>query len=241
MVTRLCVLWTIFVVASLLIQTTLAHMALLYPMPRGGIRDKKQYNGKVHAFIGFDKKRTLPCNGYDRSGPITQLRAGQIIDVRFWGPALQEKFYDNLPPRPSNKRGKQINQARHGGGFCQFSLTYDGGKTFHLIGEYTESCPDFYYAWKVKIPDNVPSCNETGKCFFIWSWTAVNVPQFYMNCVDVKIQGKVGGKLPSKGIQIVNAPGYQKGVTAKGDGAGDMTGDGPNPDEVRANVKGTWS
>ncbi|KAG0293799.1 hypothetical protein BGZ98_002035, partial [Dissophora globulifera] len=121
-------------------------MALLHPMPRGGVRDKGQFDGKVHAFIGFDSDRKLPCNGYNKVGPITNLKAGEIVNVRFWGPALEEKYLDSLPPKPSGSR-HQINQARHGGGLCQMSLSHDGGKTFRLIGQYSKSCPDFYYEW----------------------------------------------------------------------------------------------
>ncbi|KAI1316179.1 hypothetical protein EDD11_010351 [Mortierella claussenii] len=224
----------------MLVQTAVAHMALLYPMPRGGVRDTKQFDGKVHAFIGFDHDRSLPCNGYNKPGPVTNLKAGQTINVRFWGPALPTKYLDTLPPKPSG--GNQINQARHGGGFCEMSLSYDGGKTFHLIGKYSRSCPDFYYDWPVKIPDNAPSCNTPGKCLFVWSWTAVNVPQFYINCADIRIQGRAqGGSLPSTGIQIVDAPGYKKGVTEPGDGAGDKMGKGPISSEVKDNLSGKFA
>ncbi|KAK3818339.1 MAG: hypothetical protein J3Q66DRAFT_337339 [Benniella sp.] len=116
------------------------------------------------------------------------------------------------------------------------SLTYDGGKTFHKIAEYTRSCPDFHYEWPVKIPDNVPSCDTLGQCLFIWSWTAYRVPQFYMNCADVVIQGRnKTGVLPKEGIQIVNADGFEKGVTSLGDDT-DKIGNGPNPDEVGLNL-----
>ncbi|KAF9346817.1 hypothetical protein BGX26_001670 [Mortierella sp. AD094] len=215
-------------------------MALLYPMPRGGIRDTKQFDGKVHAFIGFDSDRALPCNGYKNPGPVTNLKAGEVINVRFWGPALPEKYLDTLPPKGS--ASSQINQARHGGGLCQFSLSYDNGKTFHLIGQYSKSCPDFYYDWPVKIPENAPSCDKPGQCLFVWSWTAVNVPQFYINCADVTIQGKAsGGKLNSKSIQIDDAKGYKMGVTEPGDGAGDKRGNGPIQSQVQANKNGAFN
>lgn len=58
-----------------------------------------------------------------------------------------------------------IDQARHGGGTCEFSLSYDGGKSFHVIATYTKTCPDAGYEWPVKIPKNAPSCHDpdTGK------------------------------------------------------------------------------
>ncbi|KAG0084007.1 hypothetical protein BGZ93_001474 [Podila epicladia] len=215
-----------------------AHMAMLYPWPRG-YNSSKGWHKEIHAWIGFSPDRVLPCNGYG-PGLVTQLKAGQQVNVRFWGPKLGKNYMNRLPAMPGSK-DPQLNQARHGGGRCQFSLSNDGGKTFHLIGEYTHSCPDFYYAWPVKIPDNVPSCNQAGKCLFVWSWTAVNMDQFYQNCADVVIKGKSDGTYPKKGIQIVDVKGYPQKVFATGDGFENKKGRGPNPREVRNNLRGKWN
>lgn len=67
--------------AVLLAQSAMAHMSLLYPMARGSIGDKRQFDFEAHAFIGYNRKRTLPCNGYNKVGPITKLKAGQIVNV----------------------------------------------------------------------------------------------------------------------------------------------------------------
>ncbi|KAF9950947.1 hypothetical protein BGZ72_007481 [Mortierella alpina] len=214
-------------------------MAIGYPRPRGAI-GTDQYDAEVHAFVGYNKKRTLNCNGYPKMGPVTPLKAGQIVDVRFWGPALGKEYMNRLPKIPKNI-DDQMNQARHGGGFCEMSLSYDGGETFHKIGEYTKSCPDFYYKWPVKIPDNAPSCTEAGKCLFVWTWTAVNVPQFYINCADITIEGKdEGGTIEADGIQIVDVPGYKQNVMAEGDGYGDGLSKGPNKAEIRKNKNGEF-
>lgn len=55
-----------------------AHMAMLYPWPRGyrnGVMEPE-----VHAWIGFSPKRTLPCNGFG-PGRVTRLEAGQVVKV----------------------------------------------------------------------------------------------------------------------------------------------------------------
>ncbi|KAG0014024.1 hypothetical protein BGZ82_001942 [Podila clonocystis] len=210
-----------------------AHMAMLYPWPRGYDR-KRGMDKEIHAWIGFNSKRVLPCNGYG-PGIVTQLKAGQQVNVRFWGPALGKTYMNRLPRRP-DPRSSQLNQARHGGGRCQFSLSNDGGQTFHLIGEYTHSCPDFYYEWPVKIPDNVPDCNVAGKCLFVWSWTAVNMDQFYQNCADVVIKGKRKGVYPKEDIRIVDVKGYEKKVFETGDGFENKMGKGPKSSEVKENV-----
>lgn len=67
--------------AVLLAQSAMAHMSLLYPPARGSIVDRKQFDSEAHAFINYNDKRTLPCNGYNKVGPITKLRAGQIVYV----------------------------------------------------------------------------------------------------------------------------------------------------------------
>ncbi|KAI1316180.1 hypothetical protein EDD11_010352 [Mortierella claussenii] len=144
-----------------------------------------------------------------------------------------------IQPKPTDRR-HQFSQARHGGGTCEFSLSYDGGKTFHLIGRYTKSCPDAYYEWPVKIPSIVPSCNKYNRCLFVWSWVANILPQYYHNCADVKIGGIQNGRLPSKGIQVVDFSGHQQHVTAPGDSAGEKMGRGPNKDEIEANLHGSW-
>lgn len=82
------------------------------------------------------------------------------------------KDADHLPK-------KSIDEARHGGGLCEFSLSYDGGKSFHVIATYTKTCPDAAYEWPVRIPDNIRSCDDPGKCLFAWSWTAALIAQFY--------------------------------------------------------------
>ncbi|KAG0268169.1 hypothetical protein DFQ27_007400 [Actinomortierella ambigua] len=206
-------------------------MSMLYPTARGG-PNTKEFDGEVHAFIAYDKKRTLNCNGYG-PGPVTKLKAGDVVKVRFWNPSLPRAYWNKLPPK------NKFPQARHGGGTCQFSLSYDGGKTYHLIGEYSKSCPDMYYEWPVKIPENVPSCKNN--CLFVWSWTAVTVPQFYQNCADVEIEGlDKGGSLPKESISIVDAPGYKKDVVVPGDGFGEHTGKGPISSEVSQNLRGKW-
>lgn len=143
---------------------------------------------------------------------------------------------DRVPPKTL-----RLNQARHGGGLCQFSLSTDGGDTYHRIGEYSHSCPDFYYEWPVKIPNNVPDCNKPGKCLFVWSWTAANMDQFYQNCADVVIKGKSNGEYPKEGITIVDVKGYAQKVFAAGDGYRNDMGRGPIANEVKKNLQGSWN
>jgi hypothetical protein len=235
-----------------LVATVQAHIGMLYPPVRGGVippNNKKApgYNGRFSAFIGYrDDHGTVkfPCGGYPR-GPRTTLQAGKIVNVRFYTTSMKKSSNLHMiakqPKKPSS-RSREISQARHGGGMCEFSLSYDGGKTFRLIGRYTRSCPDIYYYWPVKIPANVPSCTNYGKCLFVWSWTANILDQYYHNCADIRLTTtrKSNFKLPPKGIQIVNFGKYPKKIRAPGDGLNHNAGSGPNKNEVNNNMKNAY-
>ncbi|KAF9088028.1 hypothetical protein BGX27_002809 [Mortierella sp. AM989] len=232
-----------FTVALLLIISYIAvasaHMGMLYPTPRGGY-GTKQYNGRFHAFIGYkDSRWTLrfPCGGY-APGPVTKMKAGEVINVRFYSSSMKSADLKKQPRPTSPKR--QFSQARHGGGQCEFSLSYDGGKTFGLIGRYTRTCPDAYYQWPVKIPKNVPSCTTKNKCLFVWSWTANILPQWYMNCADIRLSGVANGKRPKGDIQIVDFKGRKTGVKAPGDGNSHRSSTGPSKKEIENNMKGIY-
>ncbi|KAF9096642.1 hypothetical protein BGX27_001099 [Mortierella sp. AM989] len=226
-----------------LLATVAAHGGLLYPTPRGGY-GTKQYNGRFHAFIGFKDKKWVnrfPCGGF-APGPVTNFKAGARVNVRFFASAMKDKDLKKQPKLTSPNR--QFNQARHGGGLCEFSLSYDGGKTYHLIGRYTKTCPDSYYEWPVRIPANAPNCNQKthkNKCLFVWSWTANILPQYYHNCADITISGSKGKpRLNKTGIQIVDFAPHKTGVTAPGDGSKRKAGPGPSGKEVRDNLNGKF-
>ncbi|KAF9938793.1 hypothetical protein BGZ65_012154 [Modicella reniformis] len=222
-----------------LIAGASAHMALLYPTPRGGY-GTKQYNGRVHTWIGHkDSKwnQRFPCGGY-APGPVTQMKAGQTINVRFLASTMSDKQIKTQPNPTSS--GKQFSQARHGGGTCEFSLSYDGGKSFRRIGRYTKTCPDAYYVWPVKIPNNVTSCKKKNQCLFVWTWTANILPQYYQNCADIYLEGlDKGGVLPRNGIEIVDFKGYKTGV--KGDGINHKSAGGPSKTEIKENKDGKYA
>jgi hypothetical protein len=152
-------------------------------------------SGNVHAWIGYEDKK-FPCGGY-KKGPVTTYSAGEIIPVRFWNFEIDD--YKKFPPP------KGLSQSRHGGGACEFSLSYDGGKTWKVIGQYTKTCPDIYYEWPVQIPKNVPSCNDSDKCLFSMSWVAYSTDQYYHHCANILIKGaESGGELPQLDMTIVN-------------------------------------
>ncbi|KAF9964197.1 hypothetical protein BGZ70_006798 [Mortierella alpina] len=173
-------------------------------------------------------------SGY-ADGPVTKLKAGEVVPVRFWTFGVPDKCDK---PATSIKGG---DQARHGGGYCEFSLSYDGGKQWRVIGQYTRSCPDIFYEWPVLIPQNAPSCTDSKRCLFSFSWVAFSVNQFYHHCANVEIQGSTNGKLPPLKMTVADlkAP---RTVHAEGDAKkGKGKGSGPDPREVRLNRGGFFA
>ncbi|KAG0379649.1 hypothetical protein BGX24_012289 [Mortierella sp. AD032] len=199
---------SLILLATMLLESA-AHIAMLYPMPRGGY-GTKEFNWRIHTFVGYEKF-TYPCGGY-KQGPNTNLKAGQLIPVRFWASGMRET--DRLPK-------KKISAARHGGGMCEFSLSNDGGKSFHVIATYTMTCPDVNYEWPVRIPDNVPSCNTPG---------TIRLAIARVNCADVTVEGTEDGSLPETTIQLYNFGNHPK-KSFPGDHL--TKGHGPLPNEAK--------
>ncbi|KAI8054428.1 hypothetical protein BDF22DRAFT_775194 [Syncephalis plumigaleata] len=73
-------------------------------------------------------------------------------------------------------------EAKHNGGHCQFSLSYDGGKTFVVIKDVLNN-----------------------NAIFAWSWiNATGVREYYMNCADIAIEGVSDGKVTGPKMLVAN-------------------------------------
>ncbi|KAF9583773.1 hypothetical protein BGW38_008585 [Lunasporangiospora selenospora] len=219
-------------VASLSILSASAHIGISFPRAQAGPWTKDLTN-TVHAWIGFKGKK-FPCGGY-KKGPVNTLRAGEVVNVRFWNFGVRD--YDRFPPRSG------ISQGRHGGGACEFSLSYDGGKTWKVIGQYTKSCPDIYYQWPVLIPKNVPPCTDSDQCLFSMSWVAYLTNQFYHHCANIVIEGgDPKGKLPDLDMTVVDVTqlGQKMNTRAFGDRKSGKSS-GPDSQEVALNKNGFFA
>ncbi|KAL1957761.1 hypothetical protein VTO42DRAFT_5605 [Malbranchea cinnamomea] len=83
--------------------------------------------------------------------------------------------------------------ARHSGGSCQISLSYDNGATFKVIKSIMGGCP-LVDTYNFRIPPNAPS----GKALLAWTWyNLVGNRELYMNCAPVQINGSGGGDISS--------------------------------------------
>ncbi|KAJ1950729.1 hypothetical protein EC988_004279 [Linderina pennispora] len=102
----------------------------------------------------------------------------------------------------------------HYGGHCEFSISYDGGKTFVVLKQVLKHC--FYngpsnsdvpqvFNYSVDLPANLPGSN---KAVFAWTWVnASGNREYYMNCADIAIVGGAGS-FTGKQMTIANYPGY---------------------------------
>ncbi|KAK3842996.1 MAG: hypothetical protein J3R72DRAFT_523312 [Linnemannia gamsii] len=232
-------LGTLFTLAGIVLSE--AHISMIYPLPRGhpfnpntGFVDYNCRDAPLYDGCGGGIGKTFPCGGYPPDTQVVQsFHAGQVINVRFGNAQYGSPGQPQLTP--------SSNQARHAGGLCEFSLSYDQGKTFGVFARYHGSCPDMYYDWPVKLPENLPSCES---CIFGWSWinAAATQAEFYMGCADIKIVGKsgAGGVLPPEiantPLRLANMPG-QSYYHAPGDQFGNTRSNGPNPAETEANMR----
>jgi len=75
--------------------------------------------------------------------------------------------------------------ATHGGGSCQVSLSYDGGKTFTVIESIIGGCP-----LQASYDFTIPADSRPGEAIFSWTWfNQIGNREMYMNCAPVTIGG----------------------------------------------------
>ncbi|KAJ1862035.1 hypothetical protein LPJ73_000873 [Coemansia sp. RSA 2703] len=124
--------------------------------------------------------------------PSAQWTAGQSVTVQF-----------------------QNDGAAHGGGHCQFSMSYDSGNTFVMVHEELKYC--FFghdstsntaeiLSYTFNLPEDLPSSDTA---VFAWTWIDAisGGPEFYMNCADVAISG-TSTSYTGKEIVIANYKDY---------------------------------
>jgi hypothetical protein len=118
--------------------------------------------------IGTD----FPCKGYHKNTPrhsTATWTAGQKHHISLMGPVTT----------------KGLGAWNHGGGSCQLSLSYNNGKSFHVIESMVGGCP---MQWKYDF--TLPKDVANGDVLLGWSWFNLEgEPQMYMNCADVTITG----------------------------------------------------
>ncbi|KAJ1948472.1 hypothetical protein EC988_005162 [Linderina pennispora] len=181
-----------------LVATATAHMALVKPCTRWTPHGENcpappagqsvDYN--LNAPLGASQPLCKYTTPYDT--PVETWTAGQSVTVKF----------------------DPTGAAAHGGGHCEFSLSYDGGKTFVVVHQELKYC--FFNgpsssntpqvtSYTFNLPTDLPSSN---KAVFQWTWVnAIGNREFYSNCADVAIKGS-SKSFTGKELTIANHNGY---------------------------------
>ena len=75
--------------------------------------------------------------------------------------------------------------ARHGGGSCQTSLSFDQGENFYVVRSYIGNCPPSHGLLDFTLPSDTP---ESEEAIFSWSWfNKIGNREMYMNCAVISI------------------------------------------------------
>ncbi|KAJ9080311.1 hypothetical protein DSO57_1026380 [Entomophthora muscae] len=171
---------------QLFIGLAAGHMFMAEPPPRkfqyfrNGVGQNQDYTiqGPLEDY------RTFPCQGKQPGPPTRTYTAGSQITATIGGDPVGE----------------------HGGGHCQFSLSYNE-KEYVVLKTIIGSCITAAKSYQVKIPPKAPN----GPATFVWTWVNRHGNrEFYMNCADINIVGGVErGALRGKDILIatINVPG----------------------------------
>ncbi|KAL1406663.1 hypothetical protein Q8F55_008369 [Vanrija albida] len=161
--------------ASSLALPALAHMEMQYPPPF-----RSKFNPHtLSANIDWSMTNPLepdgsnyPCKGYNH---VLGTSEGTVVASFAQGGAYNFTI---------------VGSAFHGGGSCQASLSYDGGKTYTVVQSIIGNCPVFGSGnFDFKIPADAP----TGDAVFAWTWfNNIGNREMYMNCAAVTITGAGG-------------------------------------------------
>ncbi|KAJ1922241.1 hypothetical protein H4219_000103 [Mycoemilia scoparia] len=152
-----------------------------------------------------------PCPRYSDGQGCPAVPGGQTVDTNIRAPIATHDSIDQpickhetpyATPVATWKAGETVtvnfspNGAAHGGGHCQFGLSYDGGKTFVVIHDELKYCFTGgsssgngvqVSSYQIPLPKDLPSGD---KVVFAWAWNnAIGNREFYMNCADIKVQG----------------------------------------------------
>ncbi|SCV68342.1 BQ2448_463 [Microbotryum intermedium] len=147
-----------------------AHIEMVHPYPINSKYDPQTLEAnKDYTMTAplFANGANFPCKGYNTASAYSNLNS---VDTLVSGTSYTVEL---------------AGTAVHGGGSCQFSVSYDQGKTFAVIASIIGGCP---IGLKFTIP--IPNLPSAKKATFAWTWfNLIGNREEYQNCAIVDIQG----------------------------------------------------
>ncbi|ORZ29929.1 hypothetical protein BCR44DRAFT_115004, partial [Catenaria anguillulae PL171] len=145
-----------------LLGSTVAHMNIVSPFPRGSPNDNSISNKDYNIMAPILTNSQYPCQGKPPGQVKARMVAGSEFPVRFGSGAI------------------------HDGGHCQFSVSYNG-QDFVVIHTIMNRCFLDGLTFNIPVPNNIPSAQSA---VFQWHWVnRLGNREYYVNCIDVSIQG----------------------------------------------------
>jgi len=124
----------------------------------------------------------FPCKGFTE-GPSTATINSNSVSVTLEGTAI------------------------HGGGHCQFGISYND-KDFLVLKTVLYTCLLDSLTYTFDLPSGTPN----GRVTVFWTWiNKIGNREYYMECADVNINNEInefGNVLKGKELLVVNLPGY---------------------------------
>ena len=173
----------------LLFSYSYAHISMSYPPSRRNKLSPYYLNsGNVDYNIRAPLNNPpykFPCKGFP-TGPPTASYIGNTISVTLEG------------------------SATHGGGHCQFGISYDD-TNFLVLKTVLNTCLLDSMTYTFNLPSNAPG----GNAIVFWTWiNRIGHREYYMECADTLVNN---GNSPTSSSQlqgtellVVNLPGYQE-------------------------------
>eukprot|EP00835_Amoeboradix_gromovi_P006683 NODE_843_length_3758_cov_0.336977.p1 type:complete len:384 gc:universal NODE_843_length_3758_cov_0.336977:1734-583(-) len=156
-----------------------AHMKMSFPPPRGSVEAGFTGNDIDYNMASPIDAAQYPCKQVQVSPKKLPITAGSTITAQLAG------------------------GAPHGGGICQFALSYDS-KTWISIKDVEGPCMIDSLTYPVTIPSKVPN----GDAVFMWSWiNRLGNREYYTNCADIVISGSTGNSFTGPKLLVTNIMG----------------------------------
>ncbi|KAJ1918342.1 hypothetical protein H4219_002667 [Mycoemilia scoparia] len=163
---------------------------------------------------------TARKNDPDIRSPIGSIELG--ISLPLCGTETPNKTsIKTIKPGDTLEMAFSDRGAAHGGGHCQFAISYNN-KDFAVIQDELRHCfkngPSITNQpektkYSIRLPNNLP----TGMATIGWTWiNALGNREYYMGCVDVYVEGPTpsgnGAKFRGPRLLVVNHPTLGNGL-----------------------------